>query len=195
MHFNGKRRQHRFRALYDFYDKRVDYGDAEFPSRWPSEVEQDDMIGWRLRIGEDFNRPPDEACGDWQRYDDAESGRSFFYNAITQEGCYDEPPEWRMALAAQASSSGSGAEETSFDETQTVRDGGGPGTGATWTAFLEDGTGLTYFVNDETGEVMYQQPQELGGAPDSPWSRHYDPVYQVDYFYNELSGEATYGLP
>mgnify|MGYP002827961615 CR=1 FL=1 len=48
VHYSGKRRKHKFRSLYDYYEKRVDYGDNEFPSRWPSEVEQDEMVGWQL---------------------------------------------------------------------------------------------------------------------------------------------------
>lgn len=40
VHGGGKRLRHEFRALYDFYGKRVDYGEGEFPSRWPSDVAQ-----------------------------------------------------------------------------------------------------------------------------------------------------------
>lgn len=42
VHFGGKRKNHHFRSLYDFYQKRIDYGDGEFPSLWPSEIEQED---------------------------------------------------------------------------------------------------------------------------------------------------------
>ena len=49
VHFGGKRKTHDFRSLYDFYGKRVDYGDKEFPSRWPSEIEQDDKLGWQMK--------------------------------------------------------------------------------------------------------------------------------------------------
>jgi hypothetical protein len=40
VHYGGKRALHNFRALYDYYSKRIDYGDSEFPSKWPSEIEQ-----------------------------------------------------------------------------------------------------------------------------------------------------------
>ena len=53
VHFGGKRKSHKFRALYDFYAKRVDYGDGEWPSIWPSELEQDELIGWHRRQMED----------------------------------------------------------------------------------------------------------------------------------------------
>ena len=65
VHYSGKRKRHKFRCLYDYYEKRVDYGDNEFPSRWPSEVEQDEMVGWQLRIsdsklGPSHDRPANE---------------------------------------------------------------------------------------------------------------------------------------
>jgi Ran GTPase-activating protein (RanGAP) involved in mRNA processing and transport len=41
VHSGGKRAAHSFRSLYDFYDKRLDHGDGEFPSKWPSEIQQD----------------------------------------------------------------------------------------------------------------------------------------------------------
>ncbi len=49
VHFGGKRKTHDFRALYDFYGRRVDYGDSEFPSKWLSEIEQDEKLGWQLK--------------------------------------------------------------------------------------------------------------------------------------------------
>ena len=52
VHFGGKRKKHKFRALYDFYGKRVDYGDGEWPSVWPSEIEQDELIGWQRKARE-----------------------------------------------------------------------------------------------------------------------------------------------
>ena len=48
IHFGGKRALHCFRPLFDYYGNRVDYGD-EFPSRWPSEIEQDEFTGWKVR--------------------------------------------------------------------------------------------------------------------------------------------------
>jgi len=50
VHYGGRRAQHKFRCLYDYYGKRVDYGDAGiFPSLWPTDIEQDDRNGWRKR--------------------------------------------------------------------------------------------------------------------------------------------------
>lgn len=40
VHSGGKRLHHQFRALYDFYGKRVDYGEGDFPSCWPTDITQ-----------------------------------------------------------------------------------------------------------------------------------------------------------
>lgn len=50
VHAGGRRRAHDFRALYDYYGKRLDYGDGEFPCKWPTEVMQDEVQGWMLRV-------------------------------------------------------------------------------------------------------------------------------------------------
>ena len=36
------------RPLYDRYGQRVDYGEGEWPSVWPSEIQQDEIKGWSL---------------------------------------------------------------------------------------------------------------------------------------------------
>lgn len=33
VHQGGKRAAHEFRVIYDYYHKRIDYGEGEFPSR------------------------------------------------------------------------------------------------------------------------------------------------------------------
>lgn len=40
VHAGGKRLRHEFRALYDYYGRRVDHGDGEFPSCWPTDIAQ-----------------------------------------------------------------------------------------------------------------------------------------------------------
>jgi hypothetical protein len=46
VHGGGKRKFHVFRALFDFYGKRIDYGDGEWPALWPSEVRHDELLGY-----------------------------------------------------------------------------------------------------------------------------------------------------
>ncbi|POM74220.1 Hypothetical protein PHPALM_8855 [Phytophthora palmivora] len=46
VHGGGKRRLHNKRKLFDFYGRRRDYGDGDFPSIWPSEILQDASRGY-----------------------------------------------------------------------------------------------------------------------------------------------------
>jgi hypothetical protein len=91
VHFGGKRAKHPFRALYDAFGRRVDYGDGDFDlgSMWPSEIIQDDIAGILLRIAP--HRDPAEKIGLWERYDDEEYQKSYFYNPVSGEGTYDKP--------------------------------------------------------------------------------------------------------
>jgi len=91
VHYGGKRAGHPFRALYDAYGRRVDYGDGDFEleSMWPSEIVQDDVAGILLRISP--HREPVETVGTWQRYADPDTGTSYYYNPVSGEGTYEEP--------------------------------------------------------------------------------------------------------
>ena len=78
-------------GLYDAFGKRVDYGDGDFDlgSMWPSEIIQDDIAGILLRIAP--HRDPAEKIGLWERYDDDEYQKSYYYNPVSGEGTYDKP--------------------------------------------------------------------------------------------------------
>jgi hypothetical protein len=103
VHHGGKRKDHSFRALYDYYGKRIDYGDGNYPSKWPSEIQQDEVQGWMLRVAP--IRQPVSVYGDWEHYFIAreedhnydsyvqEEGNSFFFNRKTFEATYDPPPD------------------------------------------------------------------------------------------------------
>ena len=45
VHSGGKRRSHKFRCLYDYYEKRIEYDENEYPSLWPKEIKRDNY-GW-----------------------------------------------------------------------------------------------------------------------------------------------------
>ena len=87
VHFGGKRAYHKFRCLYDFYGKRIDYGDGEFPSMWPTEIEQDEKNGWQLRVNPLRENIAQEM--NWETYIDEKSKRYFYYNSITKQYTYD----------------------------------------------------------------------------------------------------------
>jgi hypothetical protein len=111
VHYGGRRKDHEFRSLYDFYGKRLDYGDGVFPCKWPSEVIQDEVQGWMLRVAP--IRDPKHIYGSWEEYEDisglkegsqflghrskkgVSSGESrvFYFNRETFEATYDVPPE------------------------------------------------------------------------------------------------------
>jgi hypothetical protein len=278
VHYSGKRRRHKFRCLYDYYEKRVDYGDNEFPSRWPTEVEQDEMIGWQLRIGESklgeaHDRPADELRGDWECYHDREGAealegthgalreeaaaavagpkapkpnkrRTFFYNARTEEGTYDTPPEWHLALS-DSNQNQQQHKHSYYDNSNNNNQlgmsggadtsggvyGGGGGYAETantfgnevtgWATMFDESANAEYYVNEVTGETSYDMPPELlqlqgehGGAgggvrggreevfsaadkaaTNGDWTQHFDDEFQVDYWYNTETGEASYERP
>lgn len=107
VHYGGRRKDHEFRALYDYYGKRLDYGDDtgepstdDWPSKWPSDIVTDEVHGWMLRVAP--VRAPLSVTGTWEEYaaDVPEpvgnvglSGRSFYFNRATFEATYDKPPD------------------------------------------------------------------------------------------------------
>lgn len=97
VHYGGKRKSHEFRCLYDYYGNRIDYGDGIFPSKWPTEIVQDEVQGWMLRVAP--IRSPTNVYGSWEVYDSevlSDSGsveiRRFYFNRDTFEASYDTPP-------------------------------------------------------------------------------------------------------
>lgn len=94
VHDGGRRRDHEFRTLYDYYGKRMDYGDGDYPCKWPSEVMQDEIQGWMLRVAP--IRDPVKTFNEWEHYEDRDpmgKKRSFYFNRTTYETTYDEPQE------------------------------------------------------------------------------------------------------
>ena len=117
VHYGGRRKDHEFRSIYDFYGKRMDYGDGVFPCKWPTEVIQDEVQGWMLRVAP--IRDPVGQYGEWEQYEDAPGvregaqylganprnpvghrsskgvsageSRTFYFNRKTFEATYDVP--------------------------------------------------------------------------------------------------------
>ena len=267
VHYSGKRKRHKFRCLYDYYEKRVDYGDNEFPSRWPSEVEQDEMVGWQLRIGESklgaqHDRLPNEVRGDWEAYKDTPDFppiegvnkpasrnspgtkgknksssssssapqvlRTFYYNRATEEGSYEEPPEWRLALSKYTLENSGGAHAQQHSHatghhthgSSTAYDAHASGTSGAqgdWWTLYDPTTGQEYYQNSATGENTYEKPPGLlqlghaspsistqggysgkasgSGSMAAQWEKLFDDEYQVDYWYDAVTGQASYEPP
>ena len=85
VHFGGKRKLHRFRSLYDYYARRIDYGDDEFPSLWPSDIEQDEYTGHFVRTDMTTDRQALSSDGPWQVYEIPSSSSLLYYNMETGE--------------------------------------------------------------------------------------------------------------
>lgn len=144
MHTGGRRRYHAFRALFDADGRRVDYADHEFPSRWPSELHQDDRDGWTLRCVP--FRAPQQVVGAWERYVDAASGRVWYFNSFTREDSYNPPVG--VAFTARDGVVGVGGEAQALD------------VASEWMRYVEETEGgpVDYFYNHRTGESTYERP-------------------------------------
>ncbi|EGZ15871.1 hypothetical protein PHYSODRAFT_509241 [Phytophthora sojae] len=180
VHSGGRRKLHEFRALYDYYNRRVDYGDWEFPSRWPSEIEQDEMDGWGFRTHP--RRRPDEVQGPWERYVDPDTNREWFYNRETEENSYTAPE----GFAVQSSGADS----------------------AEWIKYYDEKQGAHYYYNIRTQESTYTQPATYATprlAPASAavpptanqdgWEKHIDPQSGYPYYFNRLTTESVFARP
>jgi hypothetical protein len=113
VHYGGRRKEHEFRALYDYYGKRLDYGDGDFPCKWPSEVMQDEVHGWMLRVAP--VRDPIAIHGAWEEYsEETPSGgpRIFYFNRDTFEASYDVPDDVHALKYASTAALGSTTQES-----------------------------------------------------------------------------------
>ncbi|ETM47907.1 hypothetical protein L914_07488 [Phytophthora nicotianae] len=179
VHSGGRRKLHEFRALYDYYNRRVDYGDWEFPSRWPSEIEQDEMDGWGFRMHP--RRRPDEVQGAWERYVDPDTKREWFYNRETDENSYI-PPEGFIVQ--------SNGEASAMTE---------------WIKYFDEGQGVQYYYNIRTQESTFDRPatyvtprispSTAASASQDGWEKHVDPQSGYPYYYNRLTMESVFARP
>ena len=198
VHFGGKRKRHKFRALCDFYGNRIDYGDGEFPSKWPSEVQQDEEQGWIARDMSDAEMEEMQAKlakgerinPNWKRYHDDDSAADFFYNEKTGVSQYERPDSFRTAGMPTAREG---------QEALEVGDGD-------WAKYFDDASGLEFFYNATTGESTYDRPLEFRtprpaagqqavevGA--NSWKKYYDEASGTDFYFNEATAESMWERP
>jgi hypothetical protein len=175
VHFGGKRAKHGMRNLYDYYEKRVDYGDGEFPGRWPSEIEQDEFSGWRLRVYP--QRKPYKIIGDWEIYqdgDDEDSGRWFYHNRMKHLSQYDKPEELKVdfrddwdgedggevAALEEKKEEGGGMKHATKDCHTKPDEGEEPAEDLYegWGKYWDEEGGSFYYFNVETGISQYERP-------------------------------------
>ncbi|RLN90714.1 hypothetical protein BBJ28_00020734 [Nothophytophthora sp. Chile5] len=176
VHAGGRRKLHEFRALYDYYDKRMDYGDGEFPSRWPSEIEQDEKYGWGLRIYP--RRKPDEVKGSWERYVDAETNREWFYNKDTEQNSYIPPEPFALERNVEWIKY--------YDEVQGVHYYFNTNTQES--TFTRPPAYFTPRLSPASAETAVVSTQ--GG-----WERYVDPLSGSPYYYNRRTMESVFARP
>ena len=208
VHAGGRRRLHAFRALYDFYERRVDYGDGEFPSRWPTEVLQDEMNGWLLRLSND--REPEETKGAWQRYSDPDTGRDFYYNRISGDGTYEVPDAFagtdaRIEVGAAMAGLAKG-DKNRGHRAGALAIAGPKGSGAADGAVgdgtlmaLEEGKDKKALAARDDTRAKGGNPQHVHGEGEVSrdfiaWERHVDDSGR-EYYINRETGETTYQRP
>eukprot|EP00501_MAST-03F_sp_TOSAG23-6_P001230 GSMAST32.ASY1.ANO1.1276.1 assembled CDS len=222
IHFGGKRRTHTFRALYDYWGKRVDYGDGEFPAVWPSEINQDEFHGWGMRVPDEpesdeeltedgyetprqtdtqqstYVRPPFFHTprmdeSDWKKYFDEETGKVFYFNQVTKQSTFNRPHGFVTPRKLQN------------DDTSSSDDGGGS---IEWEKYLDD-TETVYYWNNVTEESTYTRPKHFRTPRDintntdekmneqniKDWEKYNDGDDNIPYYYNIISGESKYERP
>ena len=144
VHYGGKRKKHKFRALFDFYDKRIDYGDGEWPSKWPSDVVQDEFYGWSIR--EPSGRVPIEVGGwPWAKYLEDDQETEYYYNQKTEQVTHERPEGMDNHISAHQA-----AKVVAVDIEHTV-----------WKKFFNEETGREFFLNPDTGDSTYIRPIEF----------------------------------
>eukprot|EP00949_MAST-11_sp_MAST-11-sp1_P004505 g4505.t1 len=205
VHFGGKRKKHKFRCLYDYYGRRIDYGDGGFPSVWPSEIEQDDLYGWHIR-GDDPRQAaarrdaadnslalPVEHVQKWTKYWDETSNAYFYFNSETEESTYERPATYRSVASARG---GHGAQNL------------GPNGG--WEKHNDPESGADFYYNSHTGESTFDRPGSFTATPGptprpgqtpllsdraSGWEKHWSDDWNQNYYYNRHTGVSVFERP
>lgn len=197
VHYGGRRKEHEFRPLYDMYGKRVDYGDGEWPSVWPSEIEQDDMIGWhRLQRQQQAERGEAVTAGlpEYMLQPDVDPERDISDDSDIEE----EVVSHRDDSTPEATSLGFLEEQRQEDSTL-------------WTKYWDEEHELEFYYNSETGESTYDKPDsyvdsegedyvieeedEEETSEEPAWIKKFEEATGRAFFYNLKSGIATYDRP
>ena len=149
VHFGGKRADHQFRALYDYYGLRVDYGEGEFPSKWPSDIQQDDVRGWLLRVHplrepervfeSSSQNNPQQSSNQWEQYLDEETNIYFYFNRNTSESTYTKPLECYKP--------------TPDCQPYELREGG-------WVKYWDEETSRFFWYSDLLGQSYLEEEEE-----------------------------------
>ncbi|KAG3164684.1 hypothetical protein PC128_g20088 [Phytophthora cactorum] len=71
-----------------------------------------------------------------------------------------------------------------------------------WVELFDEASGYVYYYHTETGQSVWERPQEMDTSPENPtsenvgeWVEYWDENVDASYFYNVKTGEATWSTP
>lgn len=196
------------------YHKRVDYGDGEWPSKWPSELEQDEFSGWHpadpakraaLIAAGQLHPEVTEAVATagagagagaggavgvtadgWSKYPDAASGTQYYYNQQSGKSTYRRPSNFVTPRP----------EDGTLVETGQRQ----------WQKYWDEEGQAHFYYNATTGESTYDRPLDFAtprvsestqmvATGENNWVKYWDDAANLDFYYNNVTGESTYDRP
>ena len=122
---------------------------------------------------------------EWVEYIDESTGKTYYFNPVTNETCWDFPHPTTTASTIEDSSSSAATE---------------------WTEMIDESSGKAYYYNQSTGEVQWDPPENFNAqssvTADSPngalvlpenWQEVIDG--STVYYYNSVTGETSWDHP
>jgi len=206
VHSGGLRKDHHFRALYDAYGKRVDYGDGEWPSIWPTEIEQDDRLGWHRLVRQkqaetgatitagipDLDPVASISMQQqrWRRLWDLDHNVEIFVEQSGSENLtLERPPDYNTPRIEQ---------NASIDEVNHVEESDGQ----EWLRVFAEDNGQAFYHNLRTGISVFERPSDYISPRDealstntSGWSKFFDDSTGLPYFYNKFADISQFERP
>lgn len=210
VHAGGKRKTHTFRTLYDYYDRRIDYGEGEWPSKWPTEIEQDEYTGWFLRISP--YREPQNTLQHWEEYVDDESQLKWYYNRKTKESTYERPlvyleedgPEWVKYYDPNThydfyhnTRNGNTQFERplNYESPRNENESNENLNLNVWSKHYDEDKSDCFYYNSSTKQSTYVRPNGFLTPREDQWEKFYDEETQQEYYYNHDNNQSTFERP
>ncbi|GBG27509.1 F-box/LRR-repeat protein 20 [Hondaea fermentalgiana] len=184
VHHGGYRKDHPYRALYDAYGKRIDYGDGEWPSIWPSEIEQDDRLGWHRKLrAEQMEQGLPVTAG----IPDLDPEADIVREAEKRRRKESKDEDSRQADSEPESLSDSESEAPMKSEGTAV---------ARWQKLWDYENEREIFLHRQKQKVRFERPADYESPRfEDSWKEYFDEENQVEYWYNLKTGESTYDNP
>lgn len=199
VHYGGFRKEHIFRALYDAYEKRIDYGDGEWPSIWPTEIEQDDRLGWhRLKRAEQLEQGEPVTAGIPGLDPNAD-----VVEAATRQKLEKLKPKSKSGKRKPAhktdeeeSEDGDMGSEDGDDESLQSSTALSPRQSSLWQKLWDHENEREIYLHRKKQRVKFSRPQGYESPREEHcWKEYVDDTYHIPYWYNYRTGVSTYENP